>query len=608
MEELAGKLWDRLVRRLADPRHPHAAVTLTEIAHTAGIVFRALGGEPGLEVKMASATAHGAARSLAARLAGTGDRAELAWRDGHALYLPGEIALFPRRELNRDLYLWLAALAAAFREGEWFQANQQAAQRVLARYPGWVERYPRLVEATIALRPDPVHMKPDQARQEAAIRAALRNPGSVACLPAAARPWHPVPLWLHPAPPRGGSDAPGRGDAPDQAGARYHRLREDRRHRLAERTDAPGNRHGLMLLFRAESLLSWAEYVRVNRPTEEDDGDDPAAAADDLDRLTLARDGTTTAARVRFDLDLPAPAQDDTPLGPGILLPEWDYTRQRLLPDHCRLQPMLAKAAPPCRLPPQLDATARRIRRQFQALKPDRIWLARQHQGSEPDLDAVVEHWVDRRAHRHRPERGLYRDLRNGRRQLACLLLADLSLSTDAHVSNEARVIDVIRDTLFLFAEALSASRDRFGLYGFSSLRREQVRFHLLKDFSEPYDDRARGRIAAIKPGYYTRMGAAIRHASRILAEQPAERRLLLIITDGKPNDLDRYEGRYGIEDTRDAVRQARRLGLQPFCVTVDEAGPAYLSHIFGLGRYLVIRRPTELPRHLPLLYARLTT
>ena len=116
-----------------------------------------------------------------------------------------------------------------------------------------------------------------------------------------------------------------------------------------------------------------------------------------------------------------------------------------------------------------------------------------------------------------------------------------------------------------------------------------------------------RGRIAAIKPGYYTRMGAAVRYATDLLARQPANRRLLLLLTDGKPNDLDKYEGRHGIEDTRHAVAAARRLGLQPFCVTIDARANDYLPHLFGSNGYVVIRNPAELPKRLPMLYAQLT-
>ena len=190
---------------------------------------------------------------------------------------------------------------------------------------------------------------------------------------------------------------------------------------------------------------------------------------------------------------------------------------------------------------------------------------------------------------------------------MVCLLLADLSLSTDTYVDDHHRVIDVIRDSLYLFAESLSATGDRFGLYGFSSRKRDPVRFHKIKGFEQPYGNEVRGRIAAIRPGYYTRMGAAIRHARNLLAREPGERRLLLLLSDGKPNDIDSYEGRYGIEDTRQSIQETRAAGLQPFCVTVDEKGNDYLPYLFGGDGYLVIRRPQELPRKLPLLYARLT-
>ena len=160
---------------------------------------------------------------------------------------------------------------------------------------------------------------------------------------------------------------------------------------------------------------------------------------------------------------------------------------------------------------------------------------------------------------------------------------------------------------MFLFSEALAATGDRFALYGFSSLKRENIRYHILKEFEGKYNAEVRGRIAAIKPGFYTRMGAAIRHSAQLLTRQPATQRLLLILTDGKPNDLDQYEGRYGVEDTRVAIHEARQIGLRPFCVTIDEKGSNYLPHLFGVNGYVVIRKPSELPRELPMLYAQLT-
>ena len=193
-----------------------------------------------------------------------------------------------------------------------------------------------------------------------------------------------------------------------------------------------------------------------------------------------------------------------------------------------------------------------------------------QPDGTDLDINAVISLRADRLRGVQADQANLFRGFRNAERDLSCLLLADLSLSTDSWVSNEQRVIDVIRDSLLLFSEALATTGDRFALYGFSSRRRSHVRFHTLKTFDEPYTDRSRGRIQAIRPGYYTRMGAALRHATTLLQRQPASERLLLFLTDGKPNDLDRYEGRYGIEDTRMAVQEAVSPGVRPFCVTVD--------------------------------------
>jgi nitric oxide reductase NorD protein len=187
------------------------------------------------------------------------------------------------------------------------------------------------------------------------------------------------------------------------------------------------------------------------------------------------------------------------------------------------------------------------------------------------------------------------------------LLLSDLSMSTDAYINNQLRVIDVIKDSMLLFSEALAAVGDPFALYGFSSVKRHHVRFTLLKNFAEPYNDHIRGRILSLRPGFYTRMGAAIRQASNILAEQTHHRKLLLILTDGKPNDIDNYEGRYGIEDTKQAIIAARRLGLIPFCITIDQKADQYLPYIFGHNGFSVIFDPSQLPTKLPHLYHQLT-
>lgn len=610
MEQAVGTVWHKFITGAAEKRYPQEAVTLESMSKTAGIFFRAIGGDSGLGVKATAATGHGARRSLLQRIAGSGEKIELTWLDEESLRLPAVLDILPQRSLNRDLYLWLIALAAMEESGtsSWVERSQQATLAVLDRFPGLRPRYDRLLDAVLALRPDPGKLPGDEAAQERAIRAALAKPGSIGELPRAGRPPYPVHLWLHPDPPRSAPAPAGAvpaGGAPQEGDGKSRKSKESRSHR-AERADMPDNKNPFMLFFRAESIFSWAEYARVNRATDEDEDDGADQAAADLDRMSVAQDGERVASRIRFDLDLPSAAQDDTPLGQGILLPEWHYRKQILQPDHCRLQPLIAHDAPPCPLPHRLAATARRLRSQFEALTPARVWAKGQFDGIEPDLDACVQFAADQLSG-HAAERGLYRTHHYRERDLSCLMLADLSLSTDAWVSDAARVIDVIRDSLFLFSEALSATGDRFSLYGFSSLKRGNVRFHVIKEFREKYNAAIRGRIDAIKPGYYTRMGAAIRHASQLLSRETATQRILLLLTDGKPNDLDQYEGRYGIEDTRVALVEARQMGLRPFCVTIDEKAGSYLPHLFGVGGYVVIRNPSELPRQLPLLYAQLT-
>ncbi len=608
MEEYVGELWDRLITGAAEKRHAAATVKLDDIAKSAAIFFRALGGDPGLGVSAAPAVRHGARRRFLQRIAGSGEKVELCWRDGEVLRLPSQIDLFAEYALNRDLYFWLVALAAvdSNHHQSWIVRNQQATLATLQRFPGLHSRYTKLVDALLAIRIPPHKLLADEAAQEQAIRQALLHPGTVGDITLANRPFQPVPLWPHPNPPITVASAAAGAGSPEQAGNGAQK--KSRRKHLAQRTDVKEDKNGFLMMFRAESLFSWSEFVKVNRPQdEEDDAETAQLAAEDMDNLTIARDGKASAANVRFDLDLPAGAADDTPLGEGVLLPEWNWKKQVLQPDYCNLQQLIATDVKPCELPHTLKNTANHLRRQFQALTPTRHWLKGQQDGEELDLDAWVQLASERNSTIPTSEHGLYRAQVNQERDLACLLLADLSLSTDAYVSNHARVIDVIRDSLLLFSEALTATGDSFALYGFSSLKRSNVRFHYIKGFDEKYSGHVRGRITAIKPGYYTRMGAAIRQASSLLVQQKKRQRLLLILTDGKPNDLDQYEGRYGIEDTRMALIEARRLGLRPFCVTIDTEASDYLPHLFGAGGYVVIRNPEDLPKELPQLYAQMT-
>lgn len=604
MEEWIGDRWHRIVTRLADTTHAKAAVSLASVVRPASLLFRAAGGAPGVRVVAAAQTRIGGARRWLQRLAGSGERAAVSQLDGHTLALPPVIAVFDDAALNRDLYLWLATLAGAH-DGDiaWIAGNQAARARVFERCPGLSQAWVRLRDAHLAQRPLINSLPAQQRAAETEIRAALLDTGldgmsRIGPLDAA-----PVWLWLEALPSPLQHDNAANPLTPGAQSSQQANPSAARRRARQARQDS--GRAPLVLPSRVESITTWAQHLSLDRPEDDADDGHASAAADDMDTLTLARDGAACASRVKFDLDLPSAGADDLPLGPGETLPEWDWKRQRLLESHCRVLTLVA-ASPALHVPsPSLSATARRVRRRLEVARAAPCWQRGQPDGEELDVDAWVRHVACSTHLRSDPP--VFARRTRGERSLATLLLADLSLSTDAHVSDDARVIDVIRDALHVFGEALHGAGDPFAMLGFSSVRRANVRIHQLKGFDETWGPLQRARVGAIRPGYYTRMGAAIRLATRRLSDRPERQRLLLILTDGKPNDIDVYEGRWGIEDTRHAVQEARAAGLLAYCLSIDEQAHDYLPHLFGPRGWSLVRRPAELPSRLAAVYARLT-
>ncbi|WDH20387.1 nitric oxide reductase activation protein NorD [Pseudomonas chlororaphis] len=603
LEEWVGSVWHRFITRRASVDFPEARIELAPRQRALALLLRAMGGV-GRGVEAASERDLLLRRSLLQQIAGTCRQTPLAWCDADNLRLPASLAVFPEAALNEELYRWLALLAA--QSGpmrHWGRDNQRWTRRLLQRYPALRERYRRLVEAHLQLRPDPTSLSRPEAALERALCQALREPGSVAEFPRGERAAWPVPLWLYPplhlASPLTADLEDSAEDlataAGEQAGGRKRASRvEDH------------SRDGGLLIVRLENLFSWTEHVDLDRWADDSQDPDAARVAADLDELTLSRTRLRKGGGLKLHLDLPPTDVDDIPLGEGIHLPEWDYRKGRLQEHFVNLQMLVPRDCQAQPLPLRLKPSAQLLLRQFQQLRNERQWLRQQPQGSELDLQAWLDFHVER-AHGACAERGLFMEQRQTRRDLACLLLADVSMSTDAHLNDEHRVIEVIRDSLLLFGETLAGLGDDFALYGFSSLRRQQVRMQELKAFDQRYDDHTRGRILGLKPGFYTRMGAAIRQATRLLGSCKRQRKLLLLLTDGKPNDLDLYEGRYGVEDSREAVLEARRQGLTPFCITIDREAAAYLPYLFGANGYTLIRQPEQLPLRLPQLYRQLT-
>jgi len=614
MEEWVGGLWHKYITRKANPEFDHARVSLDQVHKSVGMIFRALGGDAVKRIEAATGREYLSRKSLLQKVSGDNQLVSLAWQDEESLRLPESLAIFADKSLNHDLYIWLAVLAAHHNGqfSHWAIDNQNLVVDVLENFPALRSRYVKLAKAFVESRPNIDTLPKSEQKMEQAIVRAILTPGSVSQFPLVNFAPKAVYLWLYPS---ACSDETVMAEYQDLAETQDDEELHNKSakksktsRKKAERVDAPDERQGMMI-FRLESLFSWSEFSKLDRGCDDsDDDDDTSRVVEDLDKITLAKQQEQQkSAQIKIDLDLPSASQDDIPLGQGIKLPEWDYKKQLLQKDRCLLQPMLPKDAKPAKLPVKLQKISKTIQAQFEQLRSVRYWLKAQPQGEEIDLSTWLDFYVESKI-APSAEKGLFKSFRGNNRDLSCLLLADLSMSTDAHLDNENRVIDVVQDSLLLFGEALQSVGDNFAMYGFSSVKRHHVRFTMLKNFNESYNDHVRGRIQAIRPGFYTRMGAAIRQATQVIIEQKTTEKLLLILTDGKPNDIDHYEGRFGIEDTHNAIKEAKRLGIKPFCITIDTDAQDYLPYLFGNDGFTVILRPEQLPLRLPQLYHQLTS
>jgi nitric oxide reductase NorD protein len=289
----------------------------------------------------------------------------------------------------------------------------------------------------------------------------------------------------------------------------------------------------------------------------------------------------------------------------AFLYDEWDFSRQHHRKGWCVLRehPVAAGDLEFYRHTRRKHGgLIKSIRRTFEILRGEDRTLKRQSYGEDVDIDALVEAYADVHVGLEMTDR-LFTRLHKDERNIAVMLMVDMSGSTKGWV-NEAE-----REALILLAEALDTLGDRFAVYGFSGWTRKRCEAYPVKRFDESYNDQVRARICAIEPRDYTRMGAPIRHLSGLLKQEAARTKLLITLSDGKPDDYDpQYRGQYGIEDTRQALFEARQDGVHPFCITIDETGPDYLPHMYGAANYAVVADIARLPAKVSEIYRRLTS
>jgi hypothetical protein len=233
--------------------------------------------------------------------------------------------------------------------------------------------------------------------------------------------------------------------------------------------------------------------------------------------------------------------------------------------------------------------------------------LYKQHDGDYLDIDACIDAEVSKRLG-EQPDPRVYTRTERRQRDLSVLVLLDISESTnDKIVESKARVIEVECQATAMLAQAMAGLNDPFAIAAFCSNQREEVRYYRVKNFNTPYDERAQSCLAGLSGGLSTRLGAAIRHAAEDLKTQLTHRRLILVLSDGEPSDIDISDKNYLVEDARHAVHSLARHGIDVFCVGLDSGGENYLTRIFGLRNFVLINKIESLPERLPMLYFRLT-
>ena len=321
------------------------------------------------------------------------------------------------------------------------------------------------------------------------------------------------------------------------------------------------------------------------------------------DYLHAAGDG------VYYSGEIDQPGPDDVWKGTyheegAFIYNEWDYERQHYRKNWAVLREMDVHPSHDNFVSDTLHkyrGLAMDLRRTFEALRGEDKLLKKQPYGDDVDIDALVEALADMQ-HGAEMTEHLFTKLHKLERNIAVMFMIDMSGSTKGWIN------DAEREALVLLCEALETLGDRYAIYGFSGMTRKRCEVYRVKRFDEPYDDEVRARISGIRPRDYTRMGVTIRHLTSLLNEVEARTKLLITLSDGKPDDYDTYRGAYGIEDTRMALIEAKRSGIHPFCITIDTEARDYLPHMYGAVNYAVIDEVRKLPLKVSDIYRRLTT
>jgi nitric oxide reductase activation protein len=290
--------------------------------------------------------------------------------------------------------------------------------------------------------------------------------------------------------------------------------------------------------------------------------------------------------------------------------PEWDYKTNTFKPDWVTLYESVHPSTNSADIDAILDkhkALAKLLKAILDSLKPQqKVRVRYQEEGSELDLDVAIRSLIDYKCGAQ-PDPRINMSHENDGRDIAVMLLLDLSASlNDKPEGSDQTILELSQEAVSLLAWTIEQLGDKYAIAGFHSDTRHNVRYYHLKGYSEHFDDAVKGRLAAMDAGFSTRMGGAIRHASHYLEAQKADKKLMLILTDGEPSDIDVDDEQYLISDTKKAIDELSSKGMSSYCISLDKKADDYIQDIFG-NQYTVIDHVDRLPEQLPKLFMSLT-
>lgn len=286
--------------------------------------------------------------------------------------------------------------------------------------------------------------------------------------------------------------------------------------------------------------------------------------------------------------------------------PEWNFSDRKYKLDYCKVFPNIVKEVDKNYYTNTLKTNARILRflrKRFASMDNALEVVRRQSSGEEFDFDAVIDMYSDIKA-KHTPDEKIYLSKRKRKKDLAITFLLDLSLSADSY-TNGNRILDVEKQVVILLGEVLNENDVEFEIAGFSSKTRNLCTYNSIKSFDEPWNT-GKYHIGAVQSSGYTRIGPALRHAGSRLMKQEANKKWLVLLSDGKPNDYDKYEGKYGIQDVKQALRELNAMNINTYAVAIEDQARYYLPQMFGQNHYNILSSPLEMVESLTKLYERI--